>query len=150
MEHVTIGPVAQERFAELLALLDEAGLPKIGLEEHIETALAAEQGGALVGSAALELYGAAALLRSVAVAREQRGRGIGEALLHAATALARTRGVVDLYLLTETAAPYFAARGFAPVERAAVSSAVQRSVEFISACPATAQAMHIQVHRTDE
>ncbi len=145
MGELTIGLVAQERFGELLALLNQAGLPRLGLEEHVASTLAAHQDGALVGSAALELYGRAALLRSVAVAEGQRSQGIGEALLGAALALARERGVSDLYLLTETAAPYFAVRGFAAIERAAVPPAVQRSLEFIVSCPATAQAMHMQV-----
>jgi N-acetylglutamate synthase-like GNAT family acetyltransferase len=61
----------------------------------------AADGDDVVGSVALELYGDAALLPSVAVAPEQRGRGLGQKLTQSALGLARQRGVRQVYLLTE-------------------------------------------------
>jgi amino-acid N-acetyltransferase len=95
----------------------------------------------VVGSGALELYGDAALLRSVAVAPEQRGQGLGQQLTQAALDLARQHGVRQVYLLTETAADFFPRFGFRPIARADVTPAVQRSVEFTSACPQSALVM---------
>jgi amino-acid N-acetyltransferase len=122
----------------VLALLTASGLPLDGLAEHMETAVVARAGPAVVGSAALELYGEAALLRSVAVAEGLRGQGLGRALTHAALRLARERGVQRLYLLTTTAEGYFPSFGFAPVTRAEVEPAVQVSAEFTGACPDSA------------
>jgi amino-acid N-acetyltransferase len=129
----------------ILALLARSGLPEAGLADHLATALVARAGGAIAGSAALEVYGEAALLRSVAVDAAWRGQGLGQALTRAALDLARRRGVVTVYLLTETAAGFFPRFGFRPVPRAAVAPAVQQSVEFTSACPASAQALALRL-----
>src|SRR2546425_4052354 len=47
----------------ILQLLEVSKLPRAELERHIGTTLVAKEGKQLVGTAALELYGAAALLR---------------------------------------------------------------------------------------
>ncbi len=125
----------------VLALLEASGLPQEGLADHFATALVARRDGSVVGSAALEVYGSTALLRSVAVAASLRGRGLGQRLARAALDLARQRGVSEVYLLTETASAYFPRFGFAPIERAQVPEAVRQSVEFTSACPDSAVAM---------
>lgn len=44
-------------------------------------------------------------------------------------------------LITTTAENYFPAFGFAPIARAEVEPAVQASVEFTGACPASAALM---------
>jgi len=77
----------------------------------------------------------------VAVAAEQRGRGLGAALTATALDLARRRGVRTVYLLTETAAEFFPRFGFRPVPRPAVDPAVLGSAEFTTACPASALVM---------
>ena len=127
--------------SEVFALLDHSKLPRAGLDRHLDTTLVATDGGRVVGCAALELYGAAALLRSVAVVPELRGRGLGRELTAAALALARRRRVRSVYLLTETAAGFFPRFGFRPIPRAEVDAAVRSSEEFTTACPATAQVM---------
>lgn len=136
-----VGPARGEELPELLALLEENGLPREGLEEHLATALAAWEGERVVGSAALELYGTSALLRSVAVAEERRGQGLGERLTREALDLARQRGAERAYLLTETADGFFPRLGFRSVSRREVPESVRGSVEFVSACPAGARAM---------
>jgi len=60
------GPASRDELPGILELLQEAGLPPDGLADHLSTTLVARQEGRVVGSAALELYGRAALLRSVA------------------------------------------------------------------------------------
>ena len=125
----------------VLALLDANGLPRAGLDEQLATTLVAREQGRLVGCAALELYGRAALLRSVAVAARLRGRGLGQALTSAALELARRGGVRTVYLLTETAAQFFPKFGFEVVTRASVEPTVLQSTEFTTACPASALVM---------
>lgn len=90
---------------------------------------------------AVEPYGGAGLLRSLAVAPEARGRGLGVRLVDAAEARARADGLGALYLLTTTAAPFFEARGYALVDRTEVPEPVRQSAEFASVCPSTAASL---------
>ncbi len=140
---VSIEPARSEDLPAVLALLENSGLPKDGLAEHLATTLVARDDGRIVGSAALELYAAAALLRSVAVDARLRGQGLGQRLARAALDLARQRGVTSVYLLTETAAGFFPRFGFHAIDRSAAPQPVQQSVEFASACPSSALAMRV-------
>jgi len=96
-----------------------------------------------VGSAGLEHYEPAALLRSVAVRRDLRGTGLGRRLTEATLELSRNLVVAEAYLLTETADLFFPRFRFRPIPRSGVPLGVRRSVEFTStsACPASARAM---------
>ena len=77
----TIEQARPEQLAAITELLRQSDLPPEGLAEHLASALVAREGAAVVGSAALECYGDAALLRSVAVAPAYRGQGLGSALV---------------------------------------------------------------------
>jgi amino-acid N-acetyltransferase len=138
---VAIEPAAPADADAVWLLLQSCELPTEGLMEHWQTALVARQGAAVVGSVALELYGKNALLRSLAVAAGRRGEGLGRRLAQAALELARQRGVVQVYLLTETAAAFFPKLGFETVSRDQVPAAVRTSVEFTGACPESALAL---------
>ena len=130
----------------LTALLDAGHLPSDGLGVHLRTTLVARDAAGIIGCVALEPYGNAALLRSLAVTLSRRGHGVGQHLTLAALDLARQRRLAAVYLLTTTAADFFARHfGFQPIERGALPAAVQQSVEFVSACPQTAQAMVSEV-----
>jgi amino-acid N-acetyltransferase len=125
----------------ILQLLRDSGLPIDGLVDHLHTALVARDGAAIVGCAALELYADGALLRSVAVSPAARGRGVGRQLTEAAVALARSFRAPAVYLLTTTAESYFPRFGFVQTTRDRVPTGVQQSIEFRTACPATAIVM---------
>jgi len=144
-DNITIQPAKAADLPGILGLLERSGLPKDSLSDHLATALVARKGQTIVGSAALELYGPAALLRSVAVERTLQGQGLGHRLVQAALAQARKYGVSHVYLLTQTAGKFFTRFGFRPIARSEVAPAVQGSVEFTSACPASAQAMVIEL-----
>jgi amino-acid N-acetyltransferase len=143
---VIIDSARDAELPAVLALLERAGLPPDGLSDHIATTLVARAASSIVGSAALELYGNAALLRSVAVDEAWRGRRMGQQLTRAALDLARRHGVTTVYLLTETATDFFPRFGFQPIARADVAPAVQQSVEFTSACPASAAVLALDLH----
>jgi amino-acid N-acetyltransferase len=136
-----ISPAAAADLPAILELLDQTKLPRAGLADWVGTTLVAKDGKQLVGTAALELYGDSALLRSVAVAAERRGQGLGVTLTAAALDLARRRGVRTVYLLTETAAQFFPKFGFQAIARSDVDQAVLASAEFTTACPASALVM---------
>ena len=125
----------------VLALLERSALPTDGVADHLGDFLVAERDGRIAGVAGLERYGDAALLRSVAVSEVARGEGVGGLLTARAVESAAAGGARSVYLLTTTAESYFPRHGFRPTERASVPARVRESVEFTTACPATAAVM---------
>ncbi|SRR5690606_3620658 len=124
------------------ALLQRAGLPSEDLtDEHLKQFFVAGDPDSPLGIVGLELSPPHALLRSLVVDAQARGRGLGSRLLAHAEAHARSRGVRSLYLLTTTAAAFFAAHGYAFADRSEAPSIIRSSAEFTSLCPATAAFM---------
>jgi amino-acid N-acetyltransferase len=123
------------------ALLSDAQLPLDGAAAAFETGVVARDGDRIVGAAALEPYGSAGLLRSVVVAADQRGTGVGRHVVGAAEDLARELGLKELYLLTETAIDWFPRLGYGPVDREDVPAAVTESIEFRVLCADSGVAM---------
>src|SRR3989442_15450338 len=76
----TIAAATSADLPALLELLGQSALPTAGLADHLDTTLVAREAGHVVGSAALELYGTTALLRSVAVPPRPPGRGAAREL----------------------------------------------------------------------
>jgi amino-acid N-acetyltransferase len=139
--HVTVDRAQPEDQPAILGLLTDNGLPTDGLLDHLESAVVARLEGRVVACAALEIYPDGALLRSVAVENTLRGSGLGHQIVRAALEVARERGTRSVYLLTTTAEGFFPRFGFRRVVRADVPTGVQTSVEFQSACPASAVIM---------
>lgn len=130
-----IRPARETDLDAVLGLLTAAELPADGVQDHFPAAYAvAEVHGRVAGAAGLERYGEYGLLRSVVVDAAVRGTGLGDALVR--ERLTQCSG--DVFLLTTTAARWFPRYGFVPVAREAVPAAVRASVEFASACPASA------------
>ncbi len=136
--HIHPGPSV----AAAARLLEAAGLPSSDLTDghmaHFFHCGAADAPAGLVG---VELSGDAGLLRSLVVAPEQRRGGMGAALLEHAADYARSRGARTLYLLTDSAEEFFAARGFRRVPRDTAPESIRATREFASLCPASAAFM---------
>ena len=130
---------------EIHAFLERLNLPLAGVDEHVSTMLVAREDAAIVGTAGLELYADGALLRSVAVDPELQGRQLGHQLTDAALQLAGANGASAVFLLTTIAERFFPKFGFEPIDREQVPSSVRQSVEFQSACPASAVVMRKQL-----
>jgi len=130
------------------ALLSASSLPLDGAREHLANFVLAERSGTVVGCAAVERYGEAGLLRSVAVAESERGKGAGAALVGRCLDDARAAGIRALVLLTTSAERYFPRFGFEVIDRDAVPEGVRASAEFRGACPASATVMRL-VFSTD-
>jgi amino-acid N-acetyltransferase len=146
--NVRIEPASDLDGPPILQLLRDAALPADGLIEHLNTALVARHDARVVGCAALEVYPGGVLLRSVVVAPSVRGRGLGERLIDAAIALAKSLGTPAVYLLTTTAESYFPKFGFVRITREQVPMSVRQSIEFRSACPASAIVMRRTLDET--
>ena len=139
---VVLRRVAPTDAAALERLLAAHGLPRDGVGEWLDHFWLAERDGTVVGAAGVELYGEAALLRSVAVDPAWRGSGLGRLLTERALEEAQAAGARDVYLLTTTAERYFPRLGFACTAREAAPPALAASAEFRGACPESAVLMH--------
>jgi len=149
MVRITLGGTGPARDREIEAvrhILRESGLPDAGILAVTDTLLVARVGDEIVGSAALEPYPPAALLRSVAVQEAWRGVGVGGQLTEAALSLAADLGCERVYLLTETASQFFSAFGFRRIEREEVDAPVRRSQEFTSLCPDSADVLVLDMN----
>ena len=132
-------------------LLTDADLPTAGVGEIVraragdffvaETETGDRSEPLVVGVAGLEVCCDNALLRSVAVRPEWRSHAVGRELVRRIVSDAEARGLHALYLLTTTAEHYFPRFGFERVERRDVAPEIAETVEFKSACPASAVAM---------
>ena len=122
-------------------LLVASALPVDGAPDDAEAFYVATHGGRLVGCAGLELHAGDALLRSLAVAPEFRGRALAGRLCREVELRARELGARRVFLLTETAEAWFAKRGYRRIERAAAPAGIAASREFAAVCPAGAALM---------
>lgn len=142
---LTIRPAAAEDLQGIVTLLKSVKLPTDGVELHWQNFLVLVDEQKIVGCVGLEIYGSKALLRSLAVARDLHRRGLGSRLYNSVTERAQKMNLEDIYLLTETAEPFFAARGFQIISRDLVDAVVKTSVEFRSACPQSAVCMRLKL-----
>lgn len=127
--------------ASVESLLVEAGLPTDGVAEHFGSFLVVDEGGKILGVAGVELYGKNALLRSVVVATDAKGTGVGTRLTQRALDEAHSHGARAVYLLTTTAEAFFPRFGFERTTRDEVPDGVRASREFQGACPDSATVM---------
>jgi len=133
----------REDLPSVTSLLESATLPTLGVVEHFDTFLVAQDDKGIVGAIGLEVYGATALLRSAVVAEQERGHGIGQLLYNELLRKARELKIQRLILLTNTAQEYFRRKGFRIIEQRMVTGPITASAEFSGACPAHAACMEL-------
>ena len=112
---ILLAPASADDLLSIEALLTGSHLPTTDVAQHLGGFILARSEGQLVGTIAVERYGEVALLRSVCVHR--------------------------LYLLTTTAADYFARHGFETITRDQAPAAIQQTAEFRTLCPSSAVCM---------
>ncbi len=136
----TIRPIAQS--VQLRQLLETCKLPVSDIAPTAAMPFFAHSAGEeLLGVVGLELYRPFALLRSLAVAPACRDSGLGRALVAFAERQAAAQGITSLYLLTTTAAPFFATLGYADAVRTDAPAAIQSTAQFAGLCPASSSFM---------
>lgn len=114
----------------IAALLRSAGLPPADVRPDAGPVLVARENGVVIGSIAAEVHRPDALLRSLVVAPERRGQGLGGELVRSLDAAGAAWGVQRWWLLTTTAERFFAARGFTVIARDAAPAAIRESAQF--------------------
>ena len=102
-----------EDFPSIKALI--AQYPEVLVQDHLpdpEEFFVAEENGTIVGCCALEVYSQRlAEVRSLTVAKEHQGKGIGTALIAMCLNAAKERGVYEVLTIT-SALPLFEKHGF--------------------------------------
>lgn len=111
--------------SRLVGLLQSCGLGTDDLGNAKLIGLA--RGDDLIACGGIELHGDAALLRSIAVAPDARGRGHGQAIVLRLLAQAGAR---EAWVLTEGAEEFFAGLGFKARERGGAPKEIQASGQF--------------------
>src|SRR5215469_5136446 len=106
-----------EELGAIRALLESAGLPTSDLESARPEFAVLREDGQVVAAGALQRFGSSALLRSVVVAEDRRGSGLGQMIVCELERLACAAQITELILLTETAAEFFARQGYRAIER---------------------------------
>jgi len=111
-------------------LLAAEWLPPMMIAEFLPTFWVLDEGGRVVGGAGLEVYGPAAVLRSVVVDPSLRGTRQGHRLAETALAEARRQKVQRVYLFTMSAMPFFARYGFRPCTMEDFEPSVRESWQY--------------------
>ena len=127
------------------SLLAAEGLPIEGVAESIEHFLVIDNGDGVVASAGIELHGNCALLRSVVVVPELRGRGLAGRLVERLVEHARALGSRAMYLLTIDADGYFVAHEFERIARERAPQEILDCQEFRHLCPDSAILMQRKI-----
>jgi putative phosphoesterase len=136
---LTIRTASEQDLAAICGLLEQNRLARPAAEQI--SFVVAESNGEILGIAGVESYGKSALLRSVAVQDKWRSLGIGRFL---AQERIRCSGAEQIFLLTDTAADYWARFGFRAIGREEAPEEIRRSHEFQHACPASATLMRAE------
>ena len=145
---ITLGPPTGGELAAIEALIRGSELPVEVVRDRFPDAyVVARREGRVVGVAALETYEQVGLLRSVAVAPSERGRGTGIALVADRLATGWANALTSVYLLTTTAAPLFRRFGFVDADRASVPDVLAGSPEFAALCPASSACLKVDFLR---
>jgi len=123
-------------------LLSESGLPIEDITaQHLHHFFGCGSGPELEGVIGLELFGEAALLRSLAVTASRRDSGLGSRLVAHAEGHAQEQGVQSLFLLTTTAEKFFLRRGYTRIPRDEAPAAIKSTGEFSGICPVSSACM---------
>jgi UDP-N-acetylmuramate: L-alanyl-gamma-D-glutamyl-meso-diaminopimelate ligase len=142
-----IRPAQRADMPAVRALLEHVGLPDEPARDDESGSfyvLRNERG--TVGSVALDVLGEDAVLRALAVDPDFRGAGYGWMLADMAVSQARWRGVRRIYLLTESASDFFAAKfGFRVVDRSTLGKQVAHHETFARPNAAQLVAMRLDL-----
>jgi amino-acid N-acetyltransferase len=138
---VTITKATDDHRDAVVNMLQNEKLPTQDLPASLKNFFVASEKDEVVAAIGLEQYGDCGLLRSMVVREEHRNKKIASILVQRLEEYAKTLGVDCIYLLTETAAPYFERKGYYRINREEVPKQLQASSEFNSVCPVSATVM---------
>jgi len=115
-------------------------LPTADLDEN-KVLFACLNHGSVIGTGGLEFFGDCALLRSISIKKDLQKKGLGKFIVAELEKIARQKGINCLYLLTTTAADFFAKEGYEMIVREKAPFEIKNTTEFSSVCPSHALVM---------
>lgn len=127
---------------EIRVLLAGNDLPVADLsEESLPHFFGLRSEGSLVGVVGLEIHHSQGLLRSLAIQPTFRGQGYARDLVRFVEGFCVARGLDSLFLLTTTAAAFFAKLGYQPAARRDAPEEIRATSQFSTLCPASSSFM---------
>jgi amino-acid N-acetyltransferase len=133
-------PATGELREKVIALVSENNLPVTDLDQQ-KHLYALIQGNELAGTAGLELFSDCALVRSVSLRKDMRGKGLGKIISCALEEIAKQHGINTLYLLTTTAKDFFKNEGYREQLRGEAPESIKSTTEFSTTCSSDATLM---------
>ncbi|MBN3755558.1 arsenate reductase (glutaredoxin) [Paraburkholderia sp. Tr-20389] len=119
--------------------LRDAELPSVDLKEPGRSFFAfSTLTGSHLGYGGFEQFGQDGLIRSLVIASEHRGKGIGRNVLAVLLRAAFDAGSRTAWLLTTNESAFFEKSGFKPVNRGAAPAAIVGSRQAADLCPSSA------------
>ncbi|GAB5407856.1 MAG: hypothetical protein BalsKO_02210 [Balneolaceae bacterium] len=123
---------------EILDILAANNLPTKDIKESDIDFYVIRDKNRIEACAGVEKYGDKGLLRSVAVQEELRRKGLGRVFIEGLLSKIKKTGILEFYLLTETAQTFFSELGFEVLDRARAPKSIRLSTEFSELCSSTA------------
>jgi amino-acid N-acetyltransferase len=133
--------IKPSELAAAKALLEKASLVVSDISEKVKLfGLFSDNN--LLALAGLEVFGNEALLRSVCVSAQEKGKGYGQQIIKNLENDAARNKITDLYLLTTTASKFFERIGYQVADRNTAPDAIKNTSEFSDLCHSSAVFMH--------
>lgn len=125
---------------EVFSLLTQQKLPITDIKEDtlLYFLLDADK---VMGTAGLDIFDDCALLRSVSVVADARGKGYGKIMNEQIEKFAKESGISCMYLITHTAKDFFDRQGYCVIDRATAPDAIKQTEQFTGLCPSSAVVM---------
>jgi amino-acid N-acetyltransferase len=128
------------------SLLKDNNLPVSDLNKEI-IFFVEKSADKIIAAGGLESAGKDAIIRSIAVSDDHKGKGLGGRITRQLLQYAREKSKKDIYLLTTTAEEYFPKYGFEKIDRRFVPADVKNSSQYKDVCPDTAVVMKLEFTR---
>ena len=137
---MNIVPASQNSFSAAIELLKQNNLPTEDITPGTQL-FVVEEGNNVIATVAVEYDYNDALLRSLSVSGTKKGSGIGSELVLFIEDYVRRQGVQNVFLLTTTAADFFAKRGYKMIDRSNVPEFIQKTKEYSVICASSSTLM---------
>ena len=125
--------VTQTERQEVMDLLQQQKLPVSDINEDTLLYILLD-GEKPVGTAGLDIFDDCALLRSISVTGEVRGKGYGRTLIEQIERFAKDSGISSMYLITHTAKVFFERQGYLVIDRTTAPDAIKQTDQFTGLC----------------
>jgi len=123
---------------EVLPVLTDCNLPVADISASLPPQFfGVRVAGRVIAVVGLEQFQSSALLRSLAVSSDYRGRGLAQELVRHVESVAALHGVESLFLLTTTAEAFFRKLGYCSASRQQAPQAIQATAQFSGLCPSS-------------